>query len=61
MKGPCKECTERHTACHDTCEKFAQWREEHEKAKAWLRKENENIICTYAMKMHDKALKRGRR
>lgn len=23
--NPCKDCTDRHTACHDHCEKHKQW------------------------------------
>lgn len=27
MTNPtCKDCPERHTACHDTCPRFAEWR-----------------------------------
>lgn len=29
MTAPCKDCPERHTACHDTCPRFAAWREQH--------------------------------
>lgn len=25
----CKDCPERHTACHDTCPRFAEWRTQH--------------------------------
>lgn len=24
--SPCKDCTERHTACHDKCEKYKEWK-----------------------------------
>lgn len=23
---PCKDCNDRHTACHDKCEKYAEWK-----------------------------------
>lgn len=30
MTNPyCKGCPDRHLACHDSCEKFAEWRKEH--------------------------------
>ena len=25
--SPCKGCTDRHTACHGSCEKYAAWRD----------------------------------
>lgn len=28
-KPPCKDCQDRHTACHDKCEKYKAW-------KSWL-------------------------
>lgn len=31
MTNPtCKDCLERHEACHDHCKRFATWREQHE-------------------------------
>jgi hypothetical protein len=27
-EAPCRECKERHTACHDSCEKYLSWQEE---------------------------------
>lgn len=32
--GPCKGCTERHTACHGSCERYAKWKADFHKAKA---------------------------
>lgn len=26
--SPCKDCQDRHTACHDQCEKYLAWKEE---------------------------------
>lgn len=26
----CKDCPERHEACHDHCERFTAWRKQHE-------------------------------
>ncbi len=27
--APCKDCPDRHLACHDSCEKYKEWRERH--------------------------------
>ena len=35
MRGcpPCKDCEERHTACHDKCPRYNAWKAEAEKIK----------------------------
>lgn len=35
MRGmsPCTDCAERHTACHDKCPKYQEWKAEAEKVK----------------------------
>lgn len=35
MRGmsPCTECGERHTACHDKCQKYHEWKAEAQKIK----------------------------
>ena len=35
MRGnsPCTDCAERHTACHDKCPKYHDWKAEAEKVK----------------------------
>ena len=25
-KPPCKDCTDRHTACHDSCDRYKEWK-----------------------------------
>lgn len=36
MTNPCcKDCPARHLACHDSCEKFKSWREEHKAERAY--------------------------
>lgn len=25
--APCKDCTEKHLACHDSCEKYKAWKD----------------------------------
>lgn len=34
--APCKDCGERHPACHSDCEKFKGWKERENKAKKSL-------------------------
>ena len=36
--SPCMVCEDRYTACHDTCEKYAGWKEYTGKAKEERRK-----------------------
>lgn len=31
--SPCKDCAERHTACHDHCQRYKDWKAEMEKVK----------------------------
>ena len=35
--SPCKGCEDRHTACHDHCEKYAQWKAMHLKHEAQIK------------------------
>lgn len=35
---PCKDCGERHRACHDSCTKYAIYKLEMERKRAWERK-----------------------
>lgn len=25
-KSPCKDCTDRHTACHGSCDRYKEWK-----------------------------------
>ena len=40
--APCKDCAERHPACHSDCEKFKGWKERENKAKKEFM---ENYYC----------------
>ena len=31
--SPCKNCTKRHLACHDSCQEYKEWREKQYKRK----------------------------
>jgi hypothetical protein len=37
---PCKDCADRHTACHDRCDKFKEYKEMREKENEARRKYN---------------------
>ena len=37
MSCPCKDCPERHPACHDRCERYIEWRDKWRAAKEHLR------------------------
>ena len=46
MKAPpCDpKCPGRTPGCHDHCEKYQEWKKEHEKAKAYVSKQNVNTM-----------------
>ena len=39
----CRECTERHTACHDACERYLKEKAEAKKEKEWMKKQDNPI------------------
>lgn len=38
-KSPCKNCSDRHYACHDSCTKYKDFKEELEKERALIQKD----------------------
>lgn len=34
--SPCKDCTEKYTACHDTCDKYKEWRDRYHAQQKYL-------------------------
>ena len=36
--SPCKGCTKRHPACHDSCDVYKEWRERHQAQQKYLEK-----------------------
>lgn len=42
MKPPCKDCQNRRTACHDTCERFKAYKDEREAEKAYTKQMNDS-------------------
>lgn len=47
--APCRDCTDRHTACHDSCEKYKQFvKQKHEtKVKRRMWYEEQGFIYFY--------------
>lgn len=39
MIAPCKSCTERYSACHDTCEKYQEWHKENIRVKSEMKRD----------------------
>lgn len=37
---PCRDCADRHQACHSTCERYIEWSKVHEKAREAMITEN---------------------
>lgn len=52
-KAPCKDCAERHIACHDTCEKFIQWHTE------WMELRKNRVEYLSKFLQTDKKLQKG--
>ena len=46
---PCKDCTDRHIACHCECEKYKEFKENREQINQEIRKkaEQENSLISY--------------
>ena len=56
VQSPCKECKERHMACHDKCEKFIKYREDKDEHfnKVFEAKKNDKIMDSYYVKLFSK-------
>lgn len=44
----CKDCPERHYACHDTCQRFAAWRAQHKAEVEYNRRMTQPCIVYHA-------------
>ena len=42
--SPCKDCTEKYTACHDHCDKYKGWKERYQAQQKHLR-DNRYRMC----------------
>lgn len=47
LKPPCLDCPDRYPACHDHCERYQQWKENHEQKRAAARAQDEHEIINY--------------
>ena len=56
MRGcpPCKDCGERHTACHDRCTRYKAWKAEAERIKEAERKYKEETYKDYEQQQRRK-------
>lgn len=52
--APCKDCPDRHTACHGSCDKYKQWKERHTAQQQHL-KETGNRFSTLMTESRKKA------
>jgi hypothetical protein len=60
MICPCKDCTDRHRACHDHCEKFKAWKDDEHKKKQYLKDKIENHHELNFLRYMDKKGKKRR-
>ena len=60
MRGcpPCKDCEERHTACHDKCPRYKAWKAEAERIKEAHRTYEEERYRTYEEELRRNAWRR---
>lgn len=61
LKIPCYGCDNRHEACHGSCEKYAEYRKEHDAKREAAREARrlEGIYETYRIKTIKKIKKRN--
>lgn len=63
MKAPCKDCPERHYACHDTCEKyiaFVKWSREEYKKREMRRNVNDAKFSLVMNQLRESGIYRGK-
>ena len=44
---PCKDCKERHPACHDSCDRYKEWKQRLEKVNEERKKYNAKPFVQY--------------
>lgn len=47
MNNPCMNCTNRYPACSCHCDKYAEFRQDFDKRKAWLIEQNQKDYAFY--------------
>ena len=62
MRCPCRDCADRHEACHDRCEKYKEWRVPLDKAiqDRIIRNEVYDIMVGQKRKMINRKHRRGK-
>ena len=61
MMSPCKDCPDRHPACHGSCEKYKEWRDKYQAQQKYIaenRKRNQvpwTIAREKAIRNHRKS------
>lgn len=58
--SPCKGCKDRHKACHDSCDRYKEWKAEHDAAMQYVREQNATVVCDYVLKARDRERMRRR-
>lgn len=60
LSPPCKNCEERHKLCWSECEKYKEWKTEHDEAKADIYKDKYNRLSldNFQIEGRNKALKK---
>lgn len=56
MKAPCYKCTDRHTTCHVSCEKYIKFKKEHDEEKKAMRKKQQEEL-RMAEYIYDRSLR----
>ncbi|MBQ6721550.1 MAG: hypothetical protein IJQ88_05220 [Clostridia bacterium] len=60
MKGPCKDCPNRHLACHDGCERYKAWLAAYHADRQDIRRLKEIPFNEQSKKEYWRGLKYGR-
>lgn len=60
VKLPCKDCPDRHTACHDTCSKYKAAKDESYEEYKWMKQKNSSPISTRMLEFMVKQGKWGK-
>ena len=61
MMSPCKNCTDRCIGCHTTCGDYAEYKQELERRRTEIKKENETETFVRAVKSKIVKANRDRR
>lgn len=60
VKLPCKDCPNRHPACHDTCSKYQEAKAETKEEYKWMKQKNSSPISTRMLEFMVKQGKWGK-